>query len=64
MGNANIASGVKKSGVPPKYASLDWDSKLMKSQAINNLQERLVVAIGGKNNVKILGVPAFKPGTG
>ena len=63
MVNGNIASEVQKLWVAPKYASLHWDSKLMKSQATHDSQERLAIAIGENNNVKILGKPAYKPGT-
>jgi len=63
MVNEGIASEVRKSWVPPRYASLHWDSKLMMSQETHDLQERLVVAVGDNANVKILGVPAYQPGT-
>ena len=35
----------------------------MMSQTTHDLQERLVVAVGDNTNVKVLGVPAYQPGT-
>ena len=58
-----IAKAVQNSWVPPKFASIHWDSKLMLSQAKHTSEERLVVAVGNQNDVKILGVPAYQPGT-
>ena len=63
MINEDIATEVRKSWVPPRYASLHWDSKLMMSQTTRDLQERLVVSVGDNTNVKVLGVPAYQPGT-
>ena len=46
MINEDIATEVRKSWVPPRYASLHWDSKLMMSQTTRDLQEILVVSVG------------------
>ena len=58
-----IAKTVQNAWVPPKFASIHWDSKLMLNQAKHMSEERLVVAIGNQNDTKILGVPAYQPGT-
>jgi len=58
-----IAKAVQNSWVPPKFASIHWDSKLMLNQAKHTSEERLVVAIGDQNDTKIIGVPAYQPGT-
>jgi hypothetical protein len=49
---------------PPKLLSLHWDSKLLPSLTNQyDQEERLTVAVGDVNDVKLLGVPAYKPGT-
>lgn len=60
----NIATTVREQWKAPGYASLHWDSKLMGSLTDKNVnEERLTVAVGDVNDMKLLGVPAFKPGT-
>ena len=59
-----IATAVRDEWNPPKYASLHWDSKLMGTLTDKNVtEERLTVAVGDANEIKLLGVPAYKPGT-
>jgi len=58
-----MATEVHNSWNLPKYASIHWDSKLMMNQAKHTSEERLVVAVGDQSDVKILGVPAYQPGT-
>jgi hypothetical protein len=59
-----IATAVRETWKPPKLASLHWDSKLMGSLTNKNVnEERLTVAVGNINEIKLLGVPAYKPGT-
>ena len=54
----------KEAWQPPKFAFLQWDSKLMPSLANKNVnEERLVVAVGSVNEMKQLGTPAYTPGT-
>lgn len=49
---------------PPKLCSLHWDSKLLPSLTNQyNNEERLAVAVGDINDIKLLGVPRYKPGT-
>ena len=48
----------------PKLYSFNWDSKLLPSLTNQyNKEERLVVSVGDVNNIKLLGVPGYKPGT-
>jgi len=61
--NVGIAATIRKSWVPPRYASLHWDSKLMVNQTTHDLAERLVVSVGNNTSNKLLGVPAYQPGT-
>jgi len=61
--NEEIAKSIQNSWIPPKFASIHWDSKLMLNQAKHTSEERLVVAVGDQRDVKILGVPAYQPGT-
>lgn len=59
-----IASSSKEMWVPPKLASLHWDSKIMSSLTYqNDLEERLSISVGNANETKLLGVPSYKPGT-
>lgn len=59
-----IAASCKELWQPPKLASLHWDSKLMPSLTNPNVSdERLTVAVGNIHEVKLLGVPYYKPGT-
>lgn len=45
-------------------ATLRWDSKLMPSMSNKNiLEERLSVLVDNSSEVKLLGVPAYQPGT-
>jgi len=59
-----IATAVREEWKPPTYVSLHWDSKLIGTLADKNVkEERLTVAVGDKNEIKLLGVPAYQPGT-
>lgn len=59
-----IAASVKDSWQPPKFLSLHWDSKLMNTLTNQDIpEERLTVAVSGSEEVKLLGVPAYQPGT-
>ena len=52
-----IATAVKQTWQAPKLASLHWDSKLVMSlQNQQILEERLTIAVGTKDNIKLLGV--------
>ena len=58
-----IATAVKQTWQAPKLASLHWDSKLVMSlQNQQILEERLTIAVSTKDNIKLLGVPAYKSG--
>ena len=60
----DIATTSKEIWNPPKLASLHWDSKLMPSISTpNEKEERLSVLVGNADDVKLLGVPGYKPGT-
>lgn len=59
-----VASTIKQTWQAPKLASLHWDSKLMMSLQNQQVsEERLTVAVGTKDKIKLLGVPAYKSGT-
>ncbi|KAG8171348.1 hypothetical protein JTE90_007600 [Oedothorax gibbosus] len=50
--------------IPPTYATLHWDSKLMPSLTNQHvMEERLTVIVGNQSELKLLGVPAYQPGT-
>ena len=50
--------------VVPKFVTLHWDSKLMSSLSNPNvIEERLTVIVGSALDLKLLGVPAYRPGT-
>ena len=60
----NIATTYKDEWLVPKLVSLHWDSKLMPSLTNKNIsEERLSVLVGNSNELKLLGVPAYQPGT-
>jgi hypothetical protein len=61
--NSQIATAIYKRWVPPQFASVHWDSKLMKNPETHVLEERLTVSVGDKNETKLLGVPAYLPGS-
>jgi hypothetical protein len=59
-----IADSCKAQWVPPKLATLHWDSKLMPTLSNSNvLVERLTVVVGNTLELKLLGVPSYQPGT-
>lgn len=59
-----ISNSSKEEWIPPKYATLHWDSKLMPSLSNPHvMEERLAVLVGNKSELKLLGVPAYRPGT-
>ena len=59
----NIVSSVVKSWVPPPFASLHWDWKVMINQEKHLCDERLAVAVGDDTDIKLLGVPAYPTAT-
>lgn len=60
----SIAAACRDEWVAPKLATLHWDSKLMSSLENRNIsEERLTVVVGNSVELKILGVPAYQPGT-
>ena len=61
---SKIASTCRKQWIPPKFATLHWDSKLMPSLCNKNItEERLTVVVGNTHELKLLGVPSYQPGT-
>jgi len=53
----------KHQWTPPSLASLHWDSKIMQSQTNKYVQEdRLVVAVGTNDEIKLLGAPTYASG--
>ena len=62
--NLDIASGVMREWHRPELATLHWDSKLNESLANKDvLEERLTVLVGTADDVKLLGIPSYQPGT-
>lgn len=60
----NIATIFRDQWVVPKLLTLHWDSKLMPSLSNENIcEERLTVVVGNAHEFKLLGVPAYKPGS-
>lgn len=60
-----IAKSIREQWYPPEYISLHWDSKLLHTLEDKNVnEERLTVAVGDVNEIKLLGVPSYQPGTG
>lgn len=60
-----ISTSTKDNWEPPLMLTLHWDSKLTPSvTAPNESEERLTVSVGNINDVKLLGVPSYKPGSG
>lgn len=61
---AKLANATREQWVAPKFATLHWDSKLMPSLSNQNVtEERLTVVVGTSLDLKLLGVPAYQPGT-
>jgi len=59
-----LSQAAREEWVAPKLATLHWDSKLMASLSNPNItEERLTVVVGTSLNLKLLGVPAYQPGT-
>lgn len=59
-----ISNTSKEEWIPPKYATLHWDSKIMPSLTNQHVkEERLTVVVGNNNEIKFLGVPAYQLGT-
>jgi len=59
-----LAQTYRDQWVAPNLATLHWDSKLMSSLTNRNVtQERLTVVVGDALELKLLGVPAYEPGT-
>lgn len=59
-----LAKDTREQWVAPKFATLHWDSKLMGSLSNQNVtEERLTVVVGTSLDLKLLGVPAYQPGT-
>jgi len=60
----NIATAYRAQWLVPKLVTLHWDSKLMPSLSNKNIyEERLTVVVGNAHELKLLGVPAYQPGT-
>lgn len=59
----DIAKTIQTSWIPPKFASLHWDSKLVIDKSKNKSEERLAIAVGNNIDIKLLGVPSYQPGT-
>ena len=63
--NKSLAEQFQNTWVPPAYASLHWDSKLMTTLTNKNIkEERLTIAVGDACDMKILGVPSYQAGSG
>lgn len=59
-----IAESYQEKWDVPQFASLHWDGKLLPSLTNKyENEERLTVAVGDVTDNKVLGVPAYKPGT-
>ena len=59
-----IAKSVKELWMPPKVASLHWDSKKMKSLTNQYVtEERMAVLVGDSTDVKLLGTPHYPTGS-
>ncbi|KAK6181886.1 hypothetical protein SNE40_009664 [Patella caerulea] len=55
---------LKKSWVPPKFTSIHWDGKSLPTlQDKYEHEERLAVAVGDSDELKLLGIPAYQSGT-
>lgn len=62
--NSVTAANERESWEPPKYASLHWDSKMLSTLTNKyETEERLTIAIGTEDEIKLLGVPSYTPGT-
>ena len=62
--NSDTVEEIRETWTPPKYASLHWDSKLLpKLTDKYTTEERLTVAVGTQDEIKLLGVPCYEPGT-
>lgn len=59
-----IAESSKEEWDIPKFSSLHWDSKLMSQTTDQNiLKEHLTVVVETADQLKLLGVPKYQPGT-
>lgn len=59
-----IADKVKSQWQVPDLITLHWDSKLMpRLTDANIVVERLAVVVGDSDQLKLLGVPQYEPGT-
>lgn len=59
-----IAASVKSAWIPPTLGSLHWDSKILSSlKNPNVMEERLAIAVGDSSETKLLGTPAYLPGS-
>ncbi|KAK6183334.1 hypothetical protein SNE40_010835 [Patella caerulea] len=62
--NKKIADEIKKSWVTPKFTSIHWDGKSLPTlQDKYEHEERLAVAVGNSDELKLLGIPAYQSGT-
>ena len=60
----DIAQTCKEQWVVPEFSTLHWDSKLLPTLSNQNVsEERLTVAVGTREDTKLLGVPSYQPGT-
>jgi hypothetical protein len=62
--SSKMAETCKEQWVAARFATLHLDSKLMStlSNAVVS-EERLTVVVGNSQELKLLGVPSYKPGT-
>ena len=61
--NKETAADIEDNWVPPSLASLHWDGKGVSTLSDKySHEERLAVAIGDSQNMKVLGIPSYKTG--
>ena len=59
----SVVTTSKSQWVPPSFATLHWDSKILESHnSIYVNDKSLVVAVGTSDEVKLLGAPLFITG--
>ena len=59
----SVANTSNSQWVPPSFTSLYWDSKTLQSYISKYVtEERIAVALGTRDEVKLLGAPLFTTG--